>query len=84
MLCAGQPLFMRVDTPDDNIIDKNRPLELRNWTEIDNERLSFVFQDLEDAQPQVVAFAQDLIRRCLQRDPSERPCPWTPCWRTCS
>ena len=31
-----------------------------------------MFQDIQDAQPQVVAFAQDLIRRCLQRDPSER------------
>jgi hypothetical protein len=80
-LCTGRPLFMEIDSSDDNIIDDKRArLALRNWTEIDNERLSFVFEEEREKEGKGGApgrsmsaeLAQDLIRECLRGDPKER------------
>ena len=76
-LCTGRPLFMEIDSSDDNIIDDKRArLALRNWTEIDNERLSFVFEEEKEGgapgRSVSTELAQDLIRECLQGDPKKR------------
>eukprot|EP00505_MAST-04D_sp_SCG-Rhode-Island_P000583 Stramenopile-MAST_4_protein_583 len=67
-LCAGRPLFSDIDSSDDNIYKATTARQLMQWTEIDNERLSYVFEghdkDADDAR--------DLIRQCLRGNPSER------------
>ena len=46
-------------------------VKLRTWTEIDNKRLSYIFED-EQGEP-VRDFARDLIRKCLNGDRSKQP-----------
>ena len=70
-LCTGRPLFEQVDSSDDNIYDRDTCVKLRTWTEIDNKRLSYIFED-EQGEP-VQDFARDLIRQCLNGDPAKRP-----------
>ena len=70
-LCTGRPLFAQTDASDDNIFDRDTCVKLRTWTEIDNKRLSYIFED-EQGEP-VQDFARDLIRQCLNGDPAKRP-----------
>ena len=70
-LCTGRPLFAQTDASDDNIYDRDACVKLRTWTEIDNKRLSYIFED-EQGEP-VQDFARDLIRQCLNGDPAKRP-----------
>jgi serine/threonine protein kinase len=67
-LCAGRPLFSDVDSSDDNIYKPTTAKELIQWTDIDNERLSYVFEGHDKDADE----ARDLIRQCLRGDPSDR------------
>ena len=70
-LCAGRSLFSDIDASDDNIYKSATAKELMGWSEIDNERLSFVFQEMPDDDSDKI-FAKDLIRKCLQGDPDKK------------
>ena len=70
-LCSGRPLFTQVDSSDDNIFDEKAAICLRNWHEIDNRRLSFVFQEKDDDDPEK-SLAKDLLRKCLKGDQTLR------------
>ncbi len=70
-LCTGRPLFGNIDSSDDNIYVPATAKELMNWCEIDNERLSFVFENI-DQNNRDKGFAIDLIRKCLQGDAAKR------------
>jgi serine/threonine protein kinase len=70
-LCAGRSLFSDMDASDDNIYEASSAKELMGWSEIDNKRLSFVFQEVPEDNLDK-AFAKDLIRKCLRGDPAKR------------
>jgi serine/threonine protein kinase len=71
LLCSGRPLFAEIDSSDDNLFDEDAAKCLRNWSEIDNRRLSFVFQEKDDDDDDKI-LAKDLLRKCLRGDPNER------------
>ena len=69
-LTTGRPFLPTVDRNDDNIYDRKTRKALRDWTEVDNTRLSYVFEKLD---AEVGHHARALVRWCLQGDPAKRP-----------
>ena len=70
-MCTGRTLFAQ-DINNDELISTMDRVRLCTWHTIADEELDPVFKDVETART-VVDDAKNLIRWCLQGDPSRRP-----------
>jgi serine/threonine protein kinase len=65
------PLFVRSNT--DNLVLEDQQQRLAAWTGLHSKELALVLKDCKSASDAEKAAACDLLKRCLQSEPEQRP-----------